>query len=118
MPSVTFTDAMSATVGDATKKSMFDKVAHNTEWLREASNQDHDFDISTGTGDHKMRVGKPFHAQVVGTHGETATWSLGFWQSISHNWYLLVATGDYTSFNSTAATFYISLASAALVPPT
>ena len=102
-----FTDAFRVVVGAPTKKSDADTIATNTEWLRGASDQDHDFDISTGTGDHNVRVGSPMHMQVVTTGGTAQTWSMGWWQSTVGSWWLLVSTGDYTSFNSTGAAFYL-----------
>lgn len=102
-----FTDAFRVTIGAPTKKSDADTIAANTEFNRGCADQDHDFDISSGTGDHKFRVGKPLHMQVTTTGGTAQTWSVGWWQSVSGSWWLLCATGDYTSFNSTGAAFYL-----------
>lgn len=47
-----FTDGLLATISDPTKASDYNKLADNSEWLRELLVIQHSFDISTGTGAH------------------------------------------------------------------
>ncbi len=47
-----FVDALTVVVGNATKKTDYDQVADNTEWLQTLLDVEHDFDISTGDGKH------------------------------------------------------------------
>lgn len=54
-----FTDALDVDIGDATKASDYDTLADNPEWLRDKSDIEHDFDISTGDGKHKPIVSHP-----------------------------------------------------------
>jgi len=51
-----FTDALTVTVGNPTKKSEYDNIADNTEWLQGKADVDHDFDITTGTGYHNKEI--------------------------------------------------------------
>ena len=48
-----FTDAIDVDVGGVILASTTDNLADNTEFNREKSDVDHDFDISTGDGKHK-----------------------------------------------------------------
>jgi len=107
-----FTDALRVTIGNATKKTDIDNVAINTEFNRETSDQDHDFDISTGSGDHKQRVGEPMHIQV----DASTTWTMGFWQASNGSWWLLINTADAASFDRADAEMYVPLGDIRDVP--
>ena len=107
-----FTDALTVTIGNPTRKSDYDSVADNTEFNRTTADQDHDFDISTGTGDHKLRVGEPMHIQV----DASTVWTLGMWQSADTRWWLLGNTADVASFTREQAEFYIALGNVNDVP--
>jgi hypothetical protein len=98
-----FTDGINVSVGDAILASHTNSLADNTEFNREASDQDHDFAISTGTGDHKCRIGEPMHMQV----DATTVWTVGWWEDAAGAWWLLVNTADVASFARGDADFYI-----------
>ena len=98
-----FTDGITVSVGDAILASHPNALADNTEFNREAADQDHDFDISTGTGDHKVRIGEPMHMQVDGS----TTWTMGWWEDSAGAWWWLVNTADVTSFVRADADLYI-----------
>lgn len=48
-----WTSSLRVTIGNPTKKTDLDNVAINAEFLQELAANDHDFDVSTGTGKHK-----------------------------------------------------------------
>ena len=107
-----FTDALTVTIGNPTRKSDYDSVADNTEFNRETGAKDHDFGISTGTGNHLFRVGAPMHIQVA----VATVWTLGMWQSADTRWWLLGNTADVASFTRAQAEFYIALGNINDVP--
>ena len=108
----TFTNSMSVSVGDAVKASQHNSLADNTEFNRETADVDHDFDISTGDGHHRMAISAPLHVNVDGS----TTWSLGFWQDSGGAWWLLINTASVSSFTRGDADAYVPLGDIADVP--
>lgn len=108
----TFTDALDVDIGDPTKASDYDTLADNTEFNREFADVDHDFDVSTGTGYHKMMVASPQHIEVA----SGVIWTWGWWQDATGGWWLLVNTAEVASFSRANADFYIPNGSISDVP--
>lgn len=100
-----WTDNFRVTVGAATKKTDLDTVAANVEWVRVGNAVDHDVTTTTKTGHHKFKNTSPLHMLANGA----TTWSMGFWKSAGATFYLLIATGNYSSFTRLQAKYYIRL---------
>jgi hypothetical protein len=109
-----YTDSLSVVLGTSTKKSSYDDVADNTDFIRDYLDIDHSFDITTATGDHKMRTTAPMHMEVDGS----TVWSMGWWQAADGSWWLLVNTADAASFTRTDAEMYIRCGDIRDVPAT
>ena len=98
-----YTASLTATIGQPTKKSDYDKLGANTDFLRDDLENDHNFDIFTGTGYHKMRIDSPMHIEV----DSSTVWSMGWWESGNGQWWLLINTADVASFVRADAEMYL-----------
>jgi len=91
-------------IGDPTKASHHNENADSVTYLQGLLDTDHDFDTSSGTGDHKLAIGAPMHMQVETT---PTVWTLGWFNDAGGGWWLLGNTADAATFTRGQAEFYI-----------
>lgn len=109
-----FTDALDVDIGDPTKASDYDTLADNTEFNRETSDIDHDFDISTGDGHHKKTI--HFGTDLTWQSVSNTTLACAWWVDSSGSLWLLGKNDETGTFNRADADFYFQLGDIADVP--
>lgn len=109
-----FTNALDVDIGDPTKASDYDTLADNTEFNRETSDVDHDFDISTGDGHHNQSI--HFGTALTLEATPNSTIALGWWKSASGSLYLLGEFNQTGSISRGTADFYVQLGDIGDVP--
>lgn len=71
-----WTASLDVSVGDATKETDYDNLVANAEYLQTLADVAHDFDVSTGTGEHNAPIGigiASASADGTGVHAHAGT---------------------------------------------
>lgn len=106
-----FTDGISVSVGDATKASIINNLADNTEWLRDKANAEHDFDISTGDGTHKdvnadSLTSNPANSSTLGLLIRNETFAAGPALDGMQFWVGNSGDSNIRAYEQSATTYY------------